>query len=109
MSLTSVKDRTLFKPYSESYKNFKDQFFKIMINESGRGEFYDEAGLPLFPFYWTKEPSKIKAYLVRALDLGDLIAVETINALPRRLPARGLVDCLPFEDCDQRAFDMLFI
>lgn len=35
VSLTSVKDRTLFKPYSESYKNFKDQFFKIMINGSG--------------------------------------------------------------------------
>ncbi|WVZ05649.1 hypothetical protein V8G54_018995 [Vigna mungo] len=38
-------------PFSESYKNFKDQFFKIIINELGRGEFHDEAGLPPFLFY----------------------------------------------------------
>ncbi|WVZ06038.1 hypothetical protein V8G54_019384 [Vigna mungo] len=100
VSFTSVKDRTMFKPYSESYKNFKCQFFKIMINESGQDEFHDEVGLPLFPFYWTREPRKIKAYPVHALDLGDLVDVETINALPRRLPARGL-------DSDRRAFDIM--
>lgn len=80
-----------------------------MIDGSGQSEFYDEVDLPLFPFYWTMEPRKIKAYHVRALDLGNLIAVETINALPRHLPACGLVDYLPFEDCDRRAFGMLFV
>lgn len=53
-----------------------------------------------FPFYWTREPKKIKDYPMRLVDLGDLFVVETLNALPRRLPACGLVDCLPYEDCD---------
>lgn len=71
-----------------------------MINEFSWHEFFDEEGLPLFSLYWTENPKKIKAYLVRDLDLGDLSVVETINALPRRLPARSMDDCLPCEDCD---------
>lgn len=70
---------------------------------------FDEEGLRLFPLYWTENPRKIKAYHVRNLDIGDVVVVETLNALPHRLPARSLVDCIPREDCDQRAFGMSFI
>lgn len=86
VSLTSVKDRTLFKPYSESYKNFKDQLFKIVITDSGHREFFDEEGFPLFPLYWTDNPKKIKAYVKYDLDLGELIVVDTINSLPTAFP-----------------------
>ncbi|KOM29680.1 hypothetical protein LR48_Vigan743s001300 [Vigna angularis] len=55
VSLTSVRNRTLFRPYSDSFKNFKHHYFNIIIDASGRREFHDTAGNPLFPFYWTRE------------------------------------------------------
>ncbi|KOM37445.1 hypothetical protein LR48_Vigan03g082700 [Vigna angularis] len=58
VSLTSVRDRTLFRPYSDSFKNFKHHYFKIIIDASGRHEFHDFAGNPLFPFYWTRDESR---------------------------------------------------
>ncbi|KOM28313.1 hypothetical protein LR48_Vigan521s000100 [Vigna angularis] len=106
VSLTFVKDRTLFRPFSDSYKSFKDQFFKVIINAAGRHEFHDAAGNPLFPFYWTRGPRKIKENSVGVLSPTDLEVVRTINALPRRLSARKLVECFHHEDCERKAFEV---
>ncbi|KOM55873.1 hypothetical protein LR48_Vigan10g176500 [Vigna angularis] len=76
----------------------------VIINEVGRSEFRDEAGLPLFPFYWTKNPQKIKAWAAGRMTLEDLEVVRIINALPCRLNACGFVECLSNEDFDQMAF-----
>ncbi|KOM42960.1 hypothetical protein LR48_Vigan05g056400 [Vigna angularis] len=107
VSLTFVRDRTLFLPFSDSYKNFKDQFFKVIIDEVDRHEFHDATGNPLFPFHWTRNPRKIKAYMIDVLSPVDLEVVRTINALPHRLSARNLVECLRHEDCEQKAFDVM--
>lgn len=104
-----MTDQTLFKPYSKSYKNFKDQFFKIIITETRRRDFFDEEGSPLFPLYWTENPTKMKAYVKHDLDIADLCVIDLIDTLPRRLPARNLVDCLPFEDCSRRALGMVLV
>ncbi|KOM45407.1 hypothetical protein LR48_Vigan06g071300 [Vigna angularis] len=104
VSLTSVRDRTFFRPYSNSYKNFKNQYFKIIIDEAGRHDFHDTTGSPLFPFYWTRNPRKVKLYPVGMMNLVDLEVVRTINALPCRLSARHLVECLRHEDCERKAF-----
>lgn len=109
VSLTSVMDRTLFKPYVESYKNFKDQFFKVVITAAGRQDFFDEEGSPLFPLYWTENPTTMKAYSKYDLDIADLCVVDVIDTLPRRLPARNLVDCLPYEKCSRRALGMVSV
>ncbi|KAG2399317.1 uncharacterized protein HKW66_Vig0082010 [Vigna angularis] len=93
-------------PFSDLYKNFKNQFFKVIIDEVGLHEFHDAEGNPLFPFYWTRNPRKIKAYSVGTMNPVDLEAVRTINALPRRLSACILVECLRHEDCEGKAFGM---
>ncbi|KOM38254.1 hypothetical protein LR48_Vigan03g163600 [Vigna angularis] len=107
VSFTSVRERTLFRPFSDSFKNFKHHYFKIIIDAAGHHEFHDGEGNPLFPFYWRREPRKIKAFPVGALSPSDLEAVRTINALPRRISARHLVECLSLEDCGQKAFELM--
>ncbi|KOM32903.1 hypothetical protein LR48_Vigan01g245900 [Vigna angularis] len=107
VSLTSVRDRTLFCPYSDSFKNFKHHYFKVIIDAAGRHEFHDSAGNPLFPFYWTRVPQKIKAFPMGVLGPADLEAVRTINALSCRISARHLVECLRHEDCERKAFDLM--
>ncbi|WVY89730.1 hypothetical protein V8G54_035244 [Vigna mungo] len=104
VSLSSVHDRTLFKPFSDSFKNFKKRYFKIIIKESGRAEFCDSDGGPRFPFYWTESPQKIKAYAIGLLTAVEKDVVRTINSLPRQLSAHGFFDCLKYEDFDQIAF-----
>ncbi|KOM43657.1 hypothetical protein LR48_Vigan05g126200 [Vigna angularis] len=91
VSLTSVHDCCLFKPYSESFKNFKHRNFKVIIKEGGRSQFHTEAGGPLFPFYWKRDPAKINVVLVYAMTPVEIESVKTIDALSRRLPARNLL------------------
>ncbi|KOM32027.1 hypothetical protein LR48_Vigan01g158300 [Vigna angularis] len=61
--------------------------------------------IPVFFHYF--EPRRIKAFPVGALSPSDLEAVRTINALPRRISARHLVECLSLEDCGQKAFELM--
>ncbi|KAG2389826.1 uncharacterized protein HKW66_Vig0178990 [Vigna angularis] len=107
VSFTSVRDRTLFRPFSDSFKNFKQHYFKIIIDKAGLHEFSDGEGRPLFPFYWTRDPRRIRATSIGALTAPDLEAVRTINALPRRISARHLVECLSLEDCGPKAFELI--
>ncbi|KOM48410.1 hypothetical protein LR48_Vigan07g211400 [Vigna angularis] len=110
LALFSIRrggDLTLFRPFSDSFKNFKHHYFKIIIDKAGRHEFYDGEGKPLFPFYWTRDPRRIRATSVGALTALDLEAIRTINALPRRISARHLVECLSLEDCGQKAFELM--
>ncbi|KAG2407532.1 uncharacterized protein HKW66_Vig0023540 [Vigna angularis] len=107
VSFTSVRDKTLFRPFSDSFKNFKQHYFKMIINKAGLHEFSDGEGRPLFPFYWTRDPRRIRATSIGALTAPDLEAVRTINALPRRISARHLVECLSLEDCGPKAFELM--
>lgn len=109
MSLTPVQDCCLFKPYSESFKNFKKRYFKIIIKEADLSLFHDEAGDPLFPFYWTRDPVKINPVSVGVITPVEVEAVKTINNLPRRLNVCQLVGCLGHEDFDQMTFGTVFV
>ncbi|KOM30532.1 hypothetical protein LR48_Vigan01g008600 [Vigna angularis] len=107
VSFTSVRGRTLFRPFSDSFKNFKQHYFKIIVDKAGLHEFSDGEGRPLFPFYWTRDPRRIRATSIGALTAPDLEAVRTINTLPRRISARHLVECLSLEDCGPKAFELM--
>lgn len=106
VSLSSVAKRTLFKPFAESFKNFKDQFFKVVIEDVGRPDFFDKDGLPLFPLYLTENPRKMEVISKQELEMEDFCVVDVIDTLSRRVPARCLVDCIPYEDFAQRALGM---
>ncbi|KAG2381216.1 histidine-containing phosphotransfer protein [Vigna angularis] len=107
VSFRSVRDRTLFRPFSDSFKNFKQHYFKIIVDKAGLHEFSDGEGRPLFPFYWTRDPRRIRANSIGDLTARDLEAVRTINTLPRRISARHLVECLSLEDCGPKAFELM--
>ncbi|KOM28756.1 hypothetical protein LR48_Vigan583s000700 [Vigna angularis] len=107
VSFTSVRGRTLFRPFSDSFKNFKQHYFKIIVDKAGLHEFSDGEGRPLFPFYWTRDPRQIRATSIGALTAPDLEAVRTINTLPRRISTRHLVECLSLEDCGPKAFELM--
>lgn len=103
VSLTSIQEG-LFKAYSESFKDFKTKFFKIIIKEGGRNQFRDSEGEPLFLYYWTEKSARIDIVPTKKMTPADVEAVKAIDDLPLRLPARGLVNCLCHEDCINMAF-----
>ncbi|KOM43727.1 hypothetical protein LR48_Vigan05g133200 [Vigna angularis] len=105
VSLNSIRNCCLFKPYSDSFKNFKKRSFKVIIKDSNRSEFHDEAGVP--PFYWTRDPRKLRATLLGIMTPAEVDADKMINTLPRHIPARILVECLGHEDFEQMAFRVM--
>lgn len=109
VSLTSVQDCCFFKPYSESFKDFKTKYFKIIMKEGGCSQFRDAADKPLFPYYWTENPARINPMLTDSMTPAEVEAVKTINDLPRRLHARQLVDCLHHEDFINVVFSMILV
>ncbi|WVY91748.1 hypothetical protein V8G54_037262 [Vigna mungo] len=69
-----------------------------VVDVHSAGEFVDPSGEPLFPFYWTEEPSRITPVPACDLTPSERDAVKLINDLPRRLPTLKLVECLCHED-----------
>ncbi|RDX76915.1 hypothetical protein CR513_43041, partial [Mucuna pruriens] len=57
MSLSSRPNQKLLKPFLESFKIFKDKFFKVCPGKSGPSLMADPSGTPYFPFYWTSQPA----------------------------------------------------
>jgi len=51
LSLVSRLGISFLDAYSQSFKHFKDNFFKVVIKSSGCTHFYDDNGNTKFPFY----------------------------------------------------------
>ncbi|RDX86907.1 hypothetical protein CR513_31695, partial [Mucuna pruriens] len=56
-SLSSRPKRKLLKPFLESFKVFKDRFFKVGRGAGGPSILVDNSGDPYFPLYWTPQPA----------------------------------------------------
>jgi len=54
LSLVSQNKNRLLAPYTSSYKQFKETFFKVIIKGEGFRYVYDD-GVPKFPLYWTRK------------------------------------------------------
>ncbi|KOM28286.1 hypothetical protein LR48_Vigan511s010900 [Vigna angularis] len=88
---------------------FKTKYFKVVIRKSGRSEFVDEAGFPLFPFHWIRDPRKVASWPPGSMTPDKVEAVRIIKGLPRRLCARSLIECLYHEEFDEQAFGIMFV
>ncbi|RDX83030.1 hypothetical protein CR513_36103, partial [Mucuna pruriens] len=56
-SLSSRPKRKLLKPFLESFKVFKDRFYKVSQGAVGPIILIDSSGDPYFPLYWTPQPA----------------------------------------------------
>nr|KYP67970.1 hypothetical protein KK1_021587 [Cajanus cajan] len=90
LSLNGGKDGGLFTLYSQSYKNYRQEFFWVAlvdVDPSEDGAFYF-GGLPKFPFYWCPDPSGFNRVDPSQLTAPEVAAVEDLKALPRPLDVK---------------------
>jgi len=48
---------SLLDGFTQSFKKFKDGFFRVRVLPVGRLLYYDDEGRPKFPFYWMSAPA----------------------------------------------------
>ncbi|KOM55427.1 hypothetical protein LR48_Vigan10g131900 [Vigna angularis] len=92
----------LLELYLQSYRGFKEKFFKVSILESGRTYFFDEDGNPKFPLYWTQDPLKFTLWDEDKMTIEELEALNVLTALPRLFSSRRLINCLDHDDFGSR-------
>jgi len=77
--------------FSQSFKHFKDGYFKVDVKEGGKAYFLNADGSPRFPLSWTNNPSRYKDMGMDELSVGDKEVVETLLKFVDKLPTKGLV------------------
>uniref|UniRef100_A0A151UHG9 Transposase (putative) gypsy type domain-containing protein n=1 Tax=Cajanus cajan TaxID=3821 RepID=A0A151UHG9_CAJCA len=90
LSLNGGKDGGLFTLYSQSYKNYKQEFFRVAlvgVDPSEDGAFYF-GGLPKFPLYWCPDPSGFNGGDPLQLAASEVATIENLKALPRPLDVK---------------------
>ncbi|KOM51942.1 hypothetical protein LR48_Vigan09g060100 [Vigna angularis] len=107
VSLISEPGNALLELYLQSYRGFKDKFFKVSILDSGRRHFFDEEGSPKFPLYWTQDPLRFTSWAEDKMTIEELEALNVLTALPRPFSSRRLINCLEHDDADSRVFEIM--
>ncbi|KOM45228.1 hypothetical protein LR48_Vigan06g053400 [Vigna angularis] len=107
VSLISEPGNALLELYLQSYRGFKNKFFKVSILDAGRRHFFDGEGNPKFPLYWTNEPLKFTSWAEDKMTIEELEALNVLTALPRPFSSRRLVNCLEHDDADSRLFEIM--
>jgi len=91
-SLVSRAGSVLFKPFTASYKNFKEKFFKVYVEPAGTRYFFDEVGQSRFPLFWSRNPTKVTDLPRPAYPSEhERLVFALFDSLPRKLPARTLM------------------
>ena len=91
LSLISRPSISRFDAFSQSFKHFKDGYFKVVVKEEGRSHFLNADGSTKFPFSWTGTPSRYKDMGTDELSAGDKEVVEILMKFIDKLPTKGLV------------------
>ena len=77
--------------FTQSFKHFKDGFFKAVVKEAGRPYFYNDDRSTKFPFSWTDNPWRYKNMKIEKLSVTDKEVVEMLMKFNDRLSTKGLV------------------
>jgi len=91
LSLISRPSISRLDAFSQSFKHFKDGYFKVIVKEGGKAYFLNADGSPKFPLSWTNNPSRYKDMGMDELSVGDKEVVETLLKFVDKLPTKGLV------------------
>ena len=77
--------------FTQSFKHFKDGFFKVVVKEGGKSYFLNTDGSTKFPFSWTGNPWRYKDMNTNELSAADREVVEVLMKFTDRLPTKGLI------------------
>ncbi|QCD94350.1 hypothetical protein DEO72_LG5g2433 [Vigna unguiculata] len=91
LSLISRPSISRLDAFSQSFKHFKDGYFKVVVKEGGNAYFLNADRSPKFPLSWTNNPSRYKDMGMDELSVGDKEVVETLLKFVDKLPTKGLV------------------
>ncbi|QCE11010.1 hypothetical protein DEO72_LG10g2243 [Vigna unguiculata] len=91
LSLISRPSISRLDAFSQSFKHFKDGYFKVVVKEGGEPHFLNADGSTKFPFSWTNNPSRYKDMGVEELSAGDKEVVGMLLRFVDKLPTKGLV------------------
>ncbi|KOM43977.1 hypothetical protein LR48_Vigan05g158200 [Vigna angularis] len=105
VSLISEPGNALLELYLQSYRGFKDKFFKVSITPAGQRHFFGGDGNPKFPLYWTQDPQRFTSWPEDKMTIEELEALSVLTSLPRPFSSRELINCLEFDDADARVFE----
>jgi len=91
LSLISCPSINRLDAFSQSFKHFKNGYFKVVVKEEGKPYFLNADGSAKFPFSWTGTLSWYKDMGTDELSVGDKVGVETLMKFVDKLPTKGLV------------------
>ncbi|QCE03630.1 hypothetical protein DEO72_LG8g1655 [Vigna unguiculata] len=91
LSLISRSRINRLDTFTQSFKHFKDGFFKVVVKQGGRSHFYTNDGSTKFPFYWTGNPWRYKGMAREELSVVDKEVVDAVMQFSDKMPTKGLV------------------
>jgi len=77
--------------FTQSFKHFKDGFFKVVVKEPGWSYFYNDDGSTKLPFRWTHNPWRYKDMEKERLSMADREMVDTLMKFNDKMSTKGLV------------------
>ena len=91
LSLISSPSISRLDAFSQSFKHFKDGYFKVIVKKGGKAHFLNADGSTKFLFSWTGNPSRYKDMGMDQLSTGDKEVMEILLKFVDKLPTKGLV------------------
>jgi len=91
LSLISRPSISRLDAFFQSFKHFKNGYFKVVVKEGGKAHFLNADRSTKFPFSWTSNPSRYKDMGMEELSASDKEVVGMLLKFVDKLPTKGLV------------------
>jgi len=89
LSLISRPRINRLNAYTQSFKHFKDGFFKVVVKQVGCSHFYTNDRSTKFPLFWTGNRWRYKGMAREELSMADLEVVDAVMFLEIRCLLRA--------------------